>query len=86
MPDIPQRVVATPDALALIRKIQSRHGDILFFQSGGCCDGSAPLCFSSAEFFVGDNDVLLGMFGDVPFYIGGAQFEYWKYTQLSTLR
>jgi len=55
---------------------------LMFHQSGGCCDGSAPMCFPQGEFIVGDRDVLLGQIGGAPFYISGPQFEYWKHTQL----
>ena len=78
---VPQ-VVATPATLELIAKLKAVHGDLMFHQSGGCCDGSAPMCFPAGEFFVGDADRLLGVIGGVPFYIGYAQFEYWKHTQL----
>jgi uncharacterized protein (DUF779 family) len=78
----PARVVATGTALDLIERLQREYGDILFHQSGGCCDGSAPMCFPQGEFLVGENDVALGEIGGAPFYIGAAQFEYWKHTQL----
>ena len=54
----------------------------MFHQSGGCCDGSAPMCFPLAEFLVGDNDVKLGEIGGAPFFMGASQFDYWKHTQL----
>ena len=76
------RVTATDAALALIDDLAARHGPLMFHQSGGCCDGSAPMCFPAGEFFVGDHDRLLGHLGDAPFYISGPQFEYWKHTQL----
>ena len=76
------RVSATPAALELIRELAGRHGSLLFHQSGGCCDGSAPMCFQRGELLVGDEDVLLGEIGGQPFYIGAAQFEYWKHTHL----
>lgn len=76
------RVVATPAALALIERLKGIHGDLLFHQSGGCCDGSAPMCFPLREFHVGGGDVLLGAIGGCPFYMGAAQFEYWSHTQL----
>ncbi|MDJ0449018.1 DUF779 domain-containing protein [Methylocystis sp. JR02] len=78
----PQRVIATETALALIERLHRAHGPILFHQSGGCCDGSAPMCYPESEFLVGDNDVKLGEIGGAPFYIGRAQFDYWKHTQL----
>jgi uncharacterized protein len=76
------RVSATPAALELIRELAGRHGALLFHQSGGCCDGSAPMCFQRGELLVGEADVLLGEIGGQPFYIGAAQFEYWKHTHL----
>jgi uncharacterized protein (DUF779 family) len=75
-------VTATPAALALIGELRAEYGDILFHQSGGCCDGSSPMCYPRAEFLIGDNDVNLGEIGKVPFYISKPQFEYWKHTQL----
>ncbi|MBB6484390.1 DUF779 domain-containing protein [Rhizobium lusitanum] len=76
------RVLATEKALDLIREIQQDHPDILFHQSGGCCDGSSPMCYPANEFMIGDNDVKLGEIGGVPVYISGSQFEAWKHTQL----
>jgi len=77
-----KRVVATQAALQLIEKLRAKHGALMFHQSGGCCDGSSPMCYPKNEFEVGGSDVLLGEIGGVPFYIGAAQFEYWKHTQL----
>ncbi len=76
------RVVATPAALELIELLKARHGDLMFHQSGGCCDGSSPMCYPRGEFLIGGQDVLLGDIGGCPFYIGAAQFEYWQHTQL----
>ena len=73
---------ATPRALQLIGELAARHGALMFHQSGGCCDGSAPMCLARGELLIGDQDVLLGEIGGQPFYIGGAQFEYWKHTHL----
>jgi uncharacterized protein (DUF779 family) len=78
----PQRVTATSAALDLIARLSREHGPILFHQSGGCCDGSAPMCYPQGDFLIGDNDVKLGEIGGAPFYIGQAQFDYWKHTQL----
>ena len=80
--DIPAQVVATDAALALIERMKAKHGDLMFHQSGGCCDGSAPMCFPLGEFIVGDNDVRLGDIGGVPFYMSESQFAYWCHTQL----
>ena len=78
-----QRVVATAAARELIAEIRAEHGDILFHQSGGCCDGSSPMCFPVDGFLVGDRDVRLGEIGGAGFYISPSQFEYWKHTQLT---
>lgn len=76
------RVTATPAALALIAEISAEHGPILFHQSGGCCDGSSPMCYPLGEFRIGDGDILLGHVGGAPVYIGRAQGEAWAHTQL----
>ena len=78
----PPRVVATEAALALVARLVLQHGPVLFHQSGGCCDGSAPMCYPRGDLLVGDSDRLLGEVGGQPFYIGLAQFEYWRHTQL----
>ncbi len=82
MPSIVPKVIATDAALALIEKLKQKHGPLMFHQSGGCCDGSAPFCFADGEFIVGDQDVHLGDIGGCAFYIGELQYEYWKHTQL----
>ena len=82
MTDPVPRVTATPVALGLIDLLKAWHGPLMFHQSGGCCDGSSPMCYPAGEFKVGGQDVLLGEIGGCPFYIGAAQFEYWQHTQL----
>jgi uncharacterized protein (DUF779 family) len=77
-----KRVIATEAALQLIKKLKGKYGPLMFHQSGGCCDGSSPMCYPGQEFQVGGSDVLLGEIGAVPFYMGASQFEYWKHTQL----
>ena len=77
-----ERVVATPAAITLIEQLKAQHGPLLFHQSGGCCDGSAPMCFSEGEFMVGSSDVKLGMIAGTPFYMSESQFGYWEHTQL----
>lgn len=77
-----RRVYATPAALDLIAKLREKHGELMFHQSGGCCDGSSPMCYPRGEFLVGDSDVLLGDLAGAPFYMSKSQFEYWKHTQL----
>ena len=76
------RVLATPSALALIERLRGQHGPLLFHQSGGCCDGSSPMCYPAGEFRVGAQDVYLGSISACEFYMGAAQFEYWRHTQL----
>ncbi|MDQ1091179.1 uncharacterized protein (DUF779 family) [Xanthomonas sacchari] len=78
----PPQVLATLPALQLIARLRARHGPLLFHQSGGCCDGSSPMCYPQGDFIVGDRDVLLGEIGEAPFYISPSQFAYWKHTQL----
>ncbi len=77
------RVAVTPKAEALLRKLQGQYGPLLFHQSGGCCDGSAPMCFPRGDFKIGQQDVFLGTIVDTPFYISGPQFEYWQHTHLT---
>ena len=76
------RVTATDAALQMIAELRARHGPIMFFQSGGCCDGSAPMCYPLGEFDVSESDVYLGNLDGAPFYMGLEQFAYWEHTQL----
>ncbi|CAN5342302.1 DUF779 domain-containing protein [soil metagenome] len=76
------RVTATDAALELIERLRAKHGPLMFHQSGGCCDGSAPMCFAEGDFIIGDYDRLLGHIGGAPFWISGPQFEYWQHTAL----
>jgi uncharacterized protein (DUF779 family) len=69
-------------ALELIELLKTKHGPLMFHQSGGCCDGSSPMCYPQGEFLLGDGEVLLGKIGGCPLYIGAAQHEYWKHTQI----
>jgi uncharacterized protein (DUF779 family) len=78
-----ERVDATEAALALIAKLEAMHGPLMFHQSGGCCDGSAPMCYPRGDFRTGASDVTLGEIGGQPFYISATQFEYWKHTHLT---
>jgi len=80
--DVNSRVTATPAALALIAELRAEYGPILFHQSGGCCDGSSPMCYPAGEFHIGESDILLGELDGVPVYIGAAQGEAWAHTQL----
>jgi uncharacterized protein len=78
-----ERVAITPQAASMIERLRAQHGALLFHQSGGCCDGSSPMCYPRAEFLIGEQDVYLGSIADVPFYMGGPQFEYWQHTHLT---
>lgn len=81
---VPPRILATDAAAAMIAALGVKHGPLMFHQSGGCCDGSAPMCYPAGEFRVGTQDVLLGrVAGDVPVWIGAAQFDYWRHTQVT---
>ena len=77
-----ERVVASDSALALLGLLKEKYGPLMFFQSGGCCDGSSPMCYALGDFAVGADDVYLGNLEGTPFYMGHGQFEYWKHTQL----
>ena len=77
-----ERVTATPAAVDLIETLRREHGPVLFHQSGGCCDGSAPMCYPVSDFIVGDRDVHLGTIGGAEVFISRSQFEYWQHTQL----
>ncbi|MEM9584371.1 MAG: DUF779 domain-containing protein [Pseudomonadota bacterium] len=77
-----ERVAATEGALTLLEEIKTRHGEVMFHQSGGCCDGSSPMCYPKGEFPLGSTDVLMGKIGDTEFYISGPQYEAWKHTQV----
>ena len=76
------RVLITAEAAAMVAKLRTIHGPLMFHQSGGCCDGSAPMCYPDGDFKVGGQDVFLGEIADCKVYIGAAQFEYWRHTQL----
>jgi uncharacterized protein (DUF779 family) len=84
MPSPVDRVDITPQAAEVLKRIIRIHGPVMFHQSGGCCDGSAPMCYPRGEFRVGDSDVLLGiLFEDTPFWISGDQYQLWRHTRLT---
>lgn len=74
---VPARVTATPEALAVIERLRAAHGPLAFFQSGGCCSGTAPMCFGEHDMPPSAHDVRLGEIGGAPFYIDGEQDERW---------
>ena len=65
-----------------MQRLEATHGELMFHQSGGCCDGSSPMCYARGELLIGDQDVLMGTLAGTPFYMNRSQFEYWKHTQL----
>lgn len=78
-----KRVEITPAAAEVVARLKAEHGPLMFHQSGGCCDGSQPMCFAAGEFRVGGSDVWIGSIEDCPFYMNESQFEYWKHTHLT---
>jgi hypothetical protein len=80
---VPERVLSTEVAAALVRQLRDQYGPVLLHQSGGCCEGSAPMCFRRSGFRVGARDVLLGAIEGSPFYVSAAQFPYWANSQLT---
>jgi uncharacterized protein (DUF779 family) len=79
---VAERVVATPAALEAITRLRRERGPVMFHQSGGCCDGSLPICLDEGELLVGAGDVLLGTVGGSPFFMDRRQFSRWQHTQL----
>ena len=77
------RVIATEKAAELIAQLQKDHGPLMFHQSGGCCDGSAPMCYPKGELMLDQSDIFLGRICDTDFYMSQDQYEYWKHTQLT---
>ena len=77
------RVLLTDKALEIIRTLKDRYGELMFHQSGGCCDGSQPMCYEKGDFKVGSSDVCLGEIDGCDFWMSKDQFEYWKHTQLT---
>lgn len=77
------RILVTPAAEAIIDQLRAEHGPLMFHQSGGCCDGSAPMCFPDGELMINDTDVWLGQIHDCNFYMNQDQFQYWQHTQLT---
>ena len=78
-----ERVSITPRAAELLETLKEVHGPLMFHQSGGCCDGSSPMCYPRGDFRVGQVDVYLGSVADTPFYMSSSQYEYWKHTYLT---
>ncbi len=77
------RVTISPEAIEMVNSLKKRFGALMFHQSGGCCDGSQPMCFEKGDFKVGNSDVCIGTIEGCEFWMSKDQFEYWKYTQLT---
>ncbi|MDW7692864.1 DUF779 domain-containing protein [Flammeovirgaceae bacterium SG7u.111] len=77
------RIAITPKAKEVIDRLKEKHGDLMFHQSGGCCDGSSPMCYEKGEFIVGPSDVWIGELEGCDFFMSKNQFEYWKHTHLT---
>ncbi|MEL6390866.1 MAG: DUF779 domain-containing protein [Bacteroidota bacterium] len=78
-----ERILVTQAAKDVIDQLRAEHGPLMFHQSGGCCDGSSPMCFPKGELMINEMDVWLGVIHDCNFYMSSDQFEYWKHTQLT---
>lgn len=78
-----QRVKVTDEAKKVIGELRTKHGELMFHQSGGCCDGSSPMCYEAGEFLVGSADVWLGAIDGCDFYMAKDQFEFWQHTELT---
>jgi len=78
-----ERVEITDKAIEILNQLKEKHGDLIFHQSGGCCDGSAPMLIAKEDMYLDDSDILLGQLEGVNYYMNQDQFEYWKYTHLT---
>ena len=78
-----ERVAITEKAAEVVRKLKAKHGELIFHQSGGCCDGSSPMIFEKEDMYLDDSDILLGKLEGVNFYMNQDQFAYWKHTHLT---
>ena len=77
------RVLISPEAIKVVDQLKKEHGPLMFHQSGGCCDGSSPMCFAEGELLINETDYWLGNIHDCDFFISKDQFEYWQHTQLT---
>ena len=78
-----ERVAITDKAIEILNQLKAKHGELIFHQSGGCCDGSSPMVFEEGDMYLDDSDILLGQLDDVNYYMNQDQFEYWKHTHLT---
>lgn len=80
---MPKRVLFTSEATDLVVRLKAENGPLIFHLSGGCCEGSAPMCFRQSDFRPGARDVLIGAVQGCPFYVGASQFQYWAYSEIT---
>ncbi len=78
-----KRVAITKKAIEILNQLKEKHGELIFHQSGGCCDGSAPMVFEEGDMYLDDSDILVGQLEDVNYYMNEDQFEYWKYSHIT---
>jgi len=78
-----ERVAITDRAIEIVNQLREKHGDLIFHQSGGCCDGSSPMVFEEGDMYLDESDILLGQLVGVNYYMNQDQFEYWKHTHLT---
>ena len=78
-----ERIAITNEAAKVLEQLKAKHGELIFHQSGGCCDGSSPMVFEKGDMYLDESDILLGALLDVNFYMNQDQFEYWKHTHLT---
>ncbi|MCB4809100.1 DUF779 domain-containing protein [Tamlana sp. 62-3] len=78
-----ERIAITQEAAKIVEQLKQKHGELIFHQSGGCCDGSAPMLFEKDDMYLDESDVFLGVVNNVNFYMNQDQFEYWKHTHLT---
>lgn len=78
-----ERIAITKDAIKVLNQLKEKHGELIFHQSGGCCDGSAPMIFEKGDMYLDESDVLLGQLEGVNYYMNQDQFEYWKHTHIT---
>jgi uncharacterized protein (DUF779 family) len=78
-----KRVAITPKAIEVLNQLREKHGELIFHQSGGCCDGSAPMIFEEGDMYLDESDILLGQLNGVNYYMNQDQFKYWKHTHLT---
>ena len=78
-----ERIAITQEAAKIVEQLKNKFGELIFHQSGGCCDGSAPMIFEKEDMYLDDSDILLGQLVGVNYYMNQDQFEYWKHTHLT---